>query len=97
MNGYRRRALFLSLALSYCASTAFSQQAADPLLAKLNALPPDERHSALVKGAQSERLVEWYATLPANIRNFSSTRFASIIHLSRLSRPALAEADWSIE
>ena len=64
MNGYRRRALFLSLILSCCASRAFSQQAADPLLARLNSLPPDERRSTLVKGAQSERLVEWYATLP---------------------------------
>ena len=64
MKRYRRRALFLSLALSFCVSAAFSQQAADPLLAKLNALPADERHAALLKGAQNERLVEWYATLP---------------------------------
>ena len=56
--------LLATLVWTSVASVAFSQQAADPLLAKLNALPPDERHSALVKGAQSERLVEWYATLP---------------------------------
>jgi iron(III) transport system substrate-binding protein len=57
-------ALFLTLAFSCCAAVALAQQAADPLLAKLNALPTDERHAALIKGAQSERLVEWYATLP---------------------------------
>jgi hypothetical protein len=57
-------ALFLTLAFSCCAAVALAQQAADPLLTKLNALPTDERHAALIKGAQSERLVEWYATLP---------------------------------
>ena len=55
--------LLVSLVLFCLASAAFSQQAVDPLLAKLNAQSPDERIAALVKGAQSERLVEWYATL----------------------------------
>jgi iron(III) transport system substrate-binding protein len=58
--------LFVSVALTCLASAAFSQQPVEPLLAKLNALSPDERHAALIKGAQSERLVEWYATLPAD-------------------------------
>jgi iron(III) transport system substrate-binding protein len=53
-----------TLVWTFVASVGFCQQAVDPLLAKLNALPPDERQAALVKGAQAERLVEWYATLP---------------------------------
>jgi iron(III) transport system substrate-binding protein len=65
MRGNGRVTLVLALALFCSASVAFSQQAVDPLLAKLNALPSDDRHAALVKGAQTERLVEWYATLPA--------------------------------
>ena len=60
-----RRVLLLATLVFTCfASAAFAQPAVDPLLAKLNALPPDERHAALVKGAQTERVVEWYATLP---------------------------------
>jgi ABC-type thiamine transport system substrate-binding protein len=65
LKGNKRSALFVSLALVCSASAAFSQQVVDPLLAKLNALPVDERHAALVRGAQNDRLVEWYATLPA--------------------------------
>src|SRR4029453_18758251 len=62
MNANKTGLLF---AILVCfASVASSQPAVDPLLAKLNALPPDERHAALVKGAQTERAVEWYATLP---------------------------------
>ena len=58
------RVLLLAISvLICCASSAFPQQAVDPMLAKLNALPPDERQAALIKGAQNERLVEWYATL----------------------------------
>jgi hypothetical protein len=56
--------LLATLVLTFVASAAFSQQAVDPLLGKLNALAPDERQAALVKGAQAERMVEWYATLP---------------------------------
>jgi iron(III) transport system substrate-binding protein len=52
------------LVLICFASSAFSQPAVDPLLAKLNALAADERQATLVEGAQTERLVEWYATLP---------------------------------
>jgi iron(III) transport system substrate-binding protein len=70
MNGNRWSALYLFLALFCCADPAFSQQSADPLLAKLNALSPDERQNALVKGAQNERLVEWYATLPGDHSKF---------------------------
>jgi iron(III) transport system substrate-binding protein len=59
------RVFFLAaVALTCFASAAFSQPVVDPLIAKLNALPSDERHAALVKGAQNERVVEWYATLP---------------------------------
>lgn len=59
------RVFFLAaVALTCFASAAISQPAVDPLIAKLNALPSDERHAALVKGAQNERVVEWYATLP---------------------------------
>ena len=64
MNSSRQVCLLTVFALSCFASAAFSQPAVDPLVAKLNALPPEERHAALVKGAQNERLVEWYATLP---------------------------------
>jgi hypothetical protein len=66
MKRHKKSALFLALSLFSPGSAAFAQQAVDPLLAKLNALPPHERHAALVKGAQSERSVEWYATLPAD-------------------------------
>jgi len=60
-----RRILFLLLVLICGPCKTFSQQAVDPLLAKLNALPANERRATLIKAAQSERLVEWYATLPA--------------------------------
>jgi iron(III) transport system substrate-binding protein len=65
MNGHGLMAVVVSLALVCSASAAFSQQTVDPLLAKLNALSFDERHAALVRGAQNDRVVEWYATLPA--------------------------------
>ena len=58
------KAVFLLATLICFASGAFAQPAVDPLLAKLNELPMNERQAALVKGAQTERLVEWYATLP---------------------------------
>ena len=64
MNANKAVLLLATLVFTCFASVAFSQPAVDPLLAKLNALPPDERHAALVKGAQTERVVEWYATLP---------------------------------
>src|SRR4029453_1631825 len=64
MNANKVVHLLATLVLICFASTAFSQPAVDPLLAKLNALSPDERRAALVKGAQTERAVEWYATLP---------------------------------
>ncbi|HVO91800.1 MAG TPA: extracellular solute-binding protein, partial [Terriglobales bacterium] len=44
-----------------------SQEAVESTLARLNALSPTERQSSLVKGAQSEKLVEWYATLPLEL------------------------------
>ncbi len=64
MNANKAGLLLATLVFTCFASVAFSQPTVDPLLAKLNALPPDERHAALVKGAQTERVVEWYATLP---------------------------------
>jgi iron(III) transport system substrate-binding protein len=64
MNNNKTAFLLVVLVLICFASSAFSQPAVDPLLAKLNALAPDERQAALVKGAQNERAVEWYATLP---------------------------------
>jgi iron(III) transport system substrate-binding protein len=64
LNAHRTFLLVATLALTSGVSVAFSQQAVDPLLANLNALASDERQAALVKGAQTERLVEWYATLP---------------------------------
>lgn len=64
MNANRSILPLASLVFACFAAAAFAQPAVDPLLAKLNALPSDERHAALVKGAQPERVVEWYATLP---------------------------------
>src|SRR5262245_49355371 len=64
MNANKAFFLLAALVLICFAAEAFSQPAVDPLLAKLNALSADERQAALVKGAQAERLVEWYATLP---------------------------------
>ena len=64
MNALKAFPLVATLVLISVASLAFSQQAVDPLLATLNALASDERQATLVKGAQTERLVEWYATLP---------------------------------
>jgi hypothetical protein len=64
MNANKAVHLLATLVLICFASTAFSQPAVDPLLAKLNGFSPDERQAALVKGAQTERSVEWYATLP---------------------------------
>jgi iron(III) transport system substrate-binding protein len=64
MNANKAVLLLATLVFIGFASVAFSQPAVDPLLGKLNALPPEERQAALVKGAQTERVVEWYATLP---------------------------------
>jgi len=64
MNANKAVFLIVTSVLICFASVAFSQPPVDPLLAKFNALPPDERHAALVKAAQTERVVEWYATLP---------------------------------
>ena len=64
MNANQPVLLLASLFFTCFAAAAFAQPAVDPLLAKLNALPSDERHTTLVKGAQAERVVEWYATLP---------------------------------
>jgi iron(III) transport system substrate-binding protein len=64
MNTNKRILLLVSLLFMCDAGEVSAQNAVDPLLAKLNALPSNERHATLVKGAQSERMVEWYATLP---------------------------------
>src|SRR5688500_20278014 len=45
----------------------FSQESVESRLAKLNALPAAEKLANRVKGAQSEKLVEWYATLPLQL------------------------------
>jgi iron(III) transport system substrate-binding protein len=41
----------------------------------LNALAPAERHERLVKGAQGEKAVEWYATLPVELSSQLITAF----------------------
>jgi iron(III) transport system substrate-binding protein len=56
-------------------AAAFPQEAVEPTLARLNSLPPGERHANLVKGAQSERLVEWYATLPLELSSQLTAAF----------------------
>jgi iron(III) transport system substrate-binding protein len=57
------------------ASAAFSQESVESTLARLNALLPAERHATLVKGAQSEKSVEWYATLPLQLSSQLITAF----------------------
>jgi ABC-type Fe3+ transport system substrate-binding protein len=57
----------VAVALTCLASAAYSQESPEFTLAKLNALPPAERHASLVKGAQNEKVVEWYATLPVEL------------------------------
>src|SRR4249920_1767112 len=64
MNANRSVLPLATLVFTCFAAAAVAQPAVDPLLAKLNVLPSDERHTTLVKGAQAERVVEWYATLP---------------------------------
>lgn len=64
MNAIIRAALIVALALSFTKISAFAQETAESVLAKLNELPPSERQSKLVEGARKERVVEWYATLP---------------------------------
>jgi iron(III) transport system substrate-binding protein len=64
----RVRAALVAKWASIClASAAFGQEPIESTLARLNALPAAERHASLVKAAQSERLVEWYATLPLQL------------------------------
>jgi iron(III) transport system substrate-binding protein len=48
-------------------AVAFAQETVESALARINALPPAERHESLVKGAQSEKALEWYATLPVQL------------------------------
>jgi iron(III) transport system substrate-binding protein len=62
-------------ALTGFASVATSQESAESALARLNALLPAERHASLVKGAQGEKLVEWYATLPVELSSQLITAF----------------------
>jgi iron(III) transport system substrate-binding protein len=57
------------------AATAFSQESVESTFAKLNALPAAERHASLVKAAQSEKAVEWYATLPLELSSQLMTAF----------------------
>ena len=96
MNANKAVLLLATLVFTCFTSVAFPQPAVDPLLAKFNALPLDERHAALVKGAQTERVVRGMPLCPSNIRKFSSRRFASVILLSKLNTPGLEEAEWLI-
>lgn len=63
------------LALTCLAPTAFSQESVESTLARLNALSPAERQASLVKGAQAEKLLEWYATLPLELSSQLITAF----------------------
>src|SRR5262245_53133372 len=97
MNANKAVFLLAALVLICFASAAFAQPAVDPLLAKLNSLPADERQAALVKGAQAERLVEWYATLPVEhskvlIEAFRQ-RYAFIEVI--VNTPGPEEGEWS--
>ena len=59
--------LMAAWAFTCLTAQAFPQESVESTLARLNALAPAERHASLVKGAQSEKLVEWYATLPLQL------------------------------
>jgi hypothetical protein len=88
------------LALTCLASAAFSQESVESTLARLNALLPAERHATLVKGAQSEKSVEWYATLPLQLSSQLITAFRqrypfNAIPSSTSSTPVAAEGEWS--
>jgi iron(III) transport system substrate-binding protein len=63
------------LILSGLPSAAFAQESVESTLAKLNAQPVGERQASLVKGAQSEKVVEWYATLPLELSSQLTTAF----------------------
>jgi iron(III) transport system substrate-binding protein len=65
----------LAAALTCFASTVFCQPSVESTLAALNALAPAERHERLVKGAQGEKAVEWYATLPVELSSQLITAF----------------------
>jgi iron(III) transport system substrate-binding protein len=67
--------LAVLFALTCWASAAFSQELVEATLARLNALPAAERQAALVKGAQNEKSVEWYATLPLDLSSQLITAF----------------------
>ena len=88
--------LLATLVFVCCASAAFSQPAVDPLLAKLNALSPDERRPHLSKGRKPNGRWNGMPLCPSNIQKFSSRRFANAILLSRLNTPGLEAAGWLI-
>src|SRR5262245_40539946 len=67
--------LAVLFALTCWASAAFSQELVEATLARLNVLPAAERQAALVKGAQNEKSVEWYATLPLDLSSQLITAF----------------------
>ncbi len=56
-------------------SAVLSQESVEATLARLNALPHAERQASLVKGAQSDKIVEWYATLPVELSSQLVTAF----------------------
>ena len=96
MNANKAVLLLATLVFICLASVAFSQPAVDPLLAKLNALPLDERHAALVKGAQTERVVEWYATLPVEHSKVLIEAFRQRYPFIEVQYTGAEEAEWLI-
>ncbi|HEX5605544.1 MAG TPA: hypothetical protein VFY96_03460, partial [Candidatus Binatia bacterium] len=64
-----------ALIVSVLSAAAFAQESVEATLAKLNALPAAERQASLVQGAQTEKTVEWYATLPVELSAQLMTAF----------------------
>jgi iron(III) transport system substrate-binding protein len=56
----------LAVLLLRTSGNAWSQTDAESTLAKINSLPPTERHDALITGARKEGTVEWYGSLLIN-------------------------------
>jgi iron(III) transport system substrate-binding protein len=64
--------LILSLLFIFQAS-GLKASTAEQTLAKINRLPPAERHAALVKGAKTEKTIVWYAPMNReDLRQFTS-------------------------
>jgi iron(III) transport system substrate-binding protein len=65
MNAIRTFSL-LAVLLLRTSGNAWSQTDTDSAFAKLNGLPPKERHDALIAGARKEGTIEWYGSLLIN-------------------------------